>query len=356
MRSFLLLTSLILLALLWISLKDQSFKKIAPNSLIYNTKTYQPSLVSLDKIFSDKHIWVASLSAINIRTILITGDVIPARSVNQQASLKGDFLWPYRKVADFVKNADITFINLETPLLQNCPIITSGFSFCGSSKHIEGLKLMGVDIVTLANNHSGNFREEGVKETTKLLRDNEILVIGIEGEENIVIKDIRGIKFAFLGYNDIGVSNGVSNTDLLDIRENILEAKERGANVVIVQFHWGIEYRSEPDERQKMLGRYTIDQGADLVIGNHPHWVQPVEIYKNRLITYAHGNFIFDQEWSQKTKEGVVGKYIFYGNQLIDVEYFPIEIKNFGQPYFLEGEHRKRILDEMYKESLELSL
>jgi poly-gamma-glutamate synthesis protein (capsule biosynthesis protein) len=102
------------------------------------------------------------------------------------------------------------------------------------------------------------------------------------------------------------------------------------------------------------LGRFTIDSGADLVIGNHPHWIQPVEIYKGKLITYAHGNFVFDQEWSLKTKQGVIGKYTFYGKELADVEFFPVQIENYGQPYFLEEENAKVILDSMKAESEKL--
>jgi poly-gamma-glutamate synthesis protein (capsule biosynthesis protein) len=124
--------------------------------------------------------------------------------------------------------------------------------------------------------------------------------------------------------------------------------------VVIVQYHWGTEYITPPEERQKSLGRLTIDSGADLVIGNHPHWIKPIEFYKGKLITYGHGNFVFDQEWSQKTKEGVVGKYTFDGRDLVDVEYMPVEIINYGQPYFLEGSKKKQILDEMFFESAKL--
>lgn len=103
------------------------------------------------------------------------------------------------------------------------------------------------------------------------------------------------------------------------------------------------------------MGKYTIDSGADLVIGNHPHWVQPVELYKGKLITYAHGNYIFDQMWSDETKIGVLGKYTFYENQLIDVEYIPIKIEYYGQPYVLNGVDKEKILESMKEESIILS-
>lgn len=303
---------------------------------------------TLQEIFTGDHTWTATLSAEKKRTVLVTGDVIPARVVNIQATKFQNFLWPYEKTTEFVKDADITFIDLETPLIKKCPLINDGFKFCGSDKHIEGLLYAGVDIATLANNHIGNFGEEGVAETAALLNNNGIRTTG---QHQPVYIDIRGLKFAFLGYNDIGYTpESISDAEEEKIKSEIAQAKEQ-ADVVIVQYHWGEEYRSQPDERQKYLGRFTIDAGADLVIGNHPHWIQPVEIYKDKLITYAHGNFIFDQEWSLKTKQGVLGKYTFYDTHLVDVEYFPIQIENYGQPYLLSGDKKQKILDEMKKES-----
>jgi len=111
-----------------------------------------------------------------------------------------------------------------------------------------------------------------------------------------------------------------------------------------------------PDNPRE-AGHLAIDLGADLVIGNHPHWVEPVEIYKDRLIAYAHGNFIFDQMWSQETREGVVGRYTFYGTKLIRVDYRPLVIDDYAQPRWLDegvGEG-KAIIDRMTKASEQLA-
>lgn len=303
---------------------------------------------SLEKIFAHDHTWTATLSAQRKRTILVTGDIIPARVVNIQATKFNNFLWPYEKTAEIVRNADITFIDLEAPIIKDCPLINDGFKFCGDAKHVDGLIYVGVDVATLANNHIGNFGEEAIAETVEILAAKNI---SVTGQHKPLYKTIRGTRFAFLGYNDIGYTpESISDADEETIRKEIAEAR-KNADVIIVQYHWGEEYRSQPDERQKELGRFTIDAGADLVIGNHPHWIQPVEVYKNKLITYAHGNFVFDQEWSLKTKQGVLGKYTFYDDQLIDVEYTPIQIENYGQPRLLEGNAKQQIIDDMKKES-----
>ncbi len=326
-----------------------------PTENVNKENTYQPKTPSVQQIFSDDHTWIATLAAERLRTVIATGDVIPARSVNYQILQHIDIHWPYLKTYQLTRAADITFTNLESPEIKNCPTTNEGMIFCGDYRNIEGLTFAGIDVVSLANNHAGNFGEEGIKETISHLKTAGIYATGTDFS-NVVIKDIRGIKFAFLGYNDISkVQPGVSNVDEEKIKINIAEAK-RKSDIVLVTFHWGEEYRDQPDERQIYLGHLAIDAGADLVIGNHPHWIQPVEIYKEKVIMYAHGNFVFDQEWSLKTKQGVVGKYTFYDNQLIDVEFFPIQIEQYGQPYILAGVAKKAILETLKNQSEKLNV
>lgn len=307
---------------------------------------------SIDQIFIEDHSWINTLPSEGKRVLIATGDVIPARVVNIQATKYRNFKWPYEQTADILRDADITFINLETPLIKNCPLVDDGMKFCGDEKNAEGLVFAGVDIASLANNHAGNYGLDAINYTANLLSSNGILITGLNGP---IYKDVRGLKFAFLGYDDIGhKQQGISWADEAKIKSEIAEAHEN-ADIVIVTYHWGAEYRNQPDGRQKYLGRFTVDAGADLVIGNHPHWIQPIEIYKDKLITYAHGNFVFDQEWSLKTKQGVIGKYTFYDDKLVDVEFLPIQIENYGQPYFLTGDKKKDILDSMGKQSVKLS-
>jgi gamma-polyglutamate biosynthesis protein CapA len=311
------------------------------------TNNIQIESMTLEKIFIDNHSFISTLSS-ELITLIATGDVIPARSVNYQTIIRKDFKWPFANTAEFIKNTDITFINLESPLTDKCPITQSGMIFCGDKKHIEGLLYAGIDVVNLANNHLGNQGIKGINETLELLNNSEILTAGIN---DTVVKEIKGVKFAFLGFNDIEKSGNPSPAEDVIIMSQIKNARKI-SDIIIVAFHWGDEYTPQPNIRQRYLAHLAIDIGADLIIGNHPHWIQPVEIYKGKLIVYAHGNFIFDQMWSEKTKEGVVGKYTFYNKKLIDVQFFPIRIRDFGQPYFLDGLAKENILNEMLRQSL----
>jgi poly-gamma-glutamate synthesis protein (capsule biosynthesis protein) len=216
--------------------------------------------------------------------------------------------------------------------------------FCGSQKHIEGLKAGKVTIANFANNHMGNWGLEGIEQTKKLMEDNGIRISGLEKP---AIMEVQGTKVAFLGFDDIGpYVSPIARADEKVMEKEIIEAKKQ-SDVVIVSMNWGVEYTDKPTERQVLLSHLAIDSGADLVIGNHPHWIQPVELFKGKVIMYAHGNTIFDQMWSEKTKEGVIGKYTFYGKELVDIEFIPIYIKDYGQPEILEGAKKKTILDQL---------
>lgn len=301
--------------------------------------------ISLEKIFDQR---IEEVGESNRIVLMVTGDVIPARSVNYQATIRNDFLWPYRNIANTVADADITFINLETPLIKNCPITQEGMVFCGGDKHIDGLKLMGVDVASIANNHAGNHGVRGLGETIQLLEKNKIEVTG---DVTAVYKKVKGITFGFLGFNDIsGGIEGIQSAQLELIQNSIAETR-KNADVVVVMYHWGAEYRAQPDKRQIELGHFTVDAGADLVASNHPHWVQPVEVYNGKVIMYAHGNTIFDQEWSQETKRGVLGKYIFAGKQLVDIEFIPIGLRDYGEAYLAEDALKQTVLDSLKLES-----
>lgn len=324
-----------------------SYEKTGEKPIIFLPKT-----PTYDSIFAQDHSWVATISAERLRTLMATGDVILARSVNLGAVKRGNFKWPFEKTAEILRSGDLTFVNLEVPLTSNCQPTSEGMIFCGDQRNIEGLVFAGIDVANFANNHMGNYGLRGVEQTAELLSNNGVLVAGTG---SAAIKDVRGLRFAFLGYNSIdGPEKGILWASEGKIASDIEETKKT-VDVVVVSFHWGDEYTEQPTRKQRNLAHLAIDRGADLVLGNHPHWIQPVEIYKEKLITYAHGNFIFDQMWSEKTREGAIGRYTFYDNRLIDVEFIPIVVQDYGQPNFPEPQRERSILDSMREESLKLA-
>ena len=318
-------------------------KELINNKLMIRND-YEPENITLDKIFNNELNESTNLDPKKKIEIIVTGDVLLARSVNYKTTSTRNFYWPFLYVASELRSADITFINLETPLVKNCPPTNQGMIFCGDPENIQGLIYAGVDVANIANNHIYNYGEKGVDETIKLLNENNITPAGLREP---VYKRVKGKKVAFLGFSDFSSEKNKLINNENELRNKIYNSK-LSSDIVIVQFHWGNEYTTKITPRQRFLAYLAIDSGADLVIGNHPHWIQPIEIYKGKLIAYSHGNLIFDQEWSRDTKLGIVGKYTFNEDKLIDAEYLPVKIENYGQPLFLEGEEKREVLNNLY--------
>jgi poly-gamma-glutamate synthesis protein (capsule biosynthesis protein) len=282
-------------------------------------------------------------------TMVVTGDIIPARKVNEQMLSKGDFLWPFRETVDYLKSGDLQFINLEAPLVPGCVALNA--LFCGDPRFINGLEYAGTSVANLSNNHLTNYGQAGNDSTIKLLTDHSIQPCGLG---LVAHSTIKGVRFAFLGFNGVG-----ARIDPVELKREIALARPT-ADVVVVQFHWGKEYVLTPQstgdsiapDDPRVLGHLAVDDGADLVIGNHPHAVQGVEIYGGKLITYAHGNFVFDQMWTpdpgqEDPRNGVIGKYTFVDGKLAAVGYRPIRIFEYGQPRFLLGADGDAVLARM---------
>jgi gamma-polyglutamate biosynthesis protein CapA len=287
--------------------------------------------------------------------LVVTGDMIPAREAGHFIRLRGDWTYPLAATRDLLRSGDVTFANLEAPLLPSCPDIVTGFTFCADARFAAALAGAGVSVVNVANNHSTNQGQSGLDLTVQVLQQHGIAVTGFD---RLAVRQVRGLRFGFVGMNLVG-----NHLDRDALRSLIARARAQ-SDVVVVQFHWGREYETYPfsaagiapdDPRQ--VGRIAVDDGADIVIGNHPHCVQGSEMYHGHLITYAHGNFIFDQDWSIGTQEGVVGRYWFDGTRLVGVQYVPVRINGDVQPRPLDpatGEGRA-ILDRMLRSSRELA-
>jgi poly-gamma-glutamate synthesis protein (capsule biosynthesis protein) len=350
----------ILLIIIWqIYLKYFKLRKIIPPHLSPSLTSSLPASVSrppqptlnftqaitLESIFSSDRLWINQLPQEEIVTIITTGDVIPARSVNFKMNQYNDFSYPFEKTAALLKTADITLINLEAPLVKDCPLTNEGMIFCGNQKFVKGLLFAGVDVANLANNHISNWGSDGIQQTTALLQENKILFSGVVSD--VTIQEVKGLKVGFLGWN---LLDKIEKGEIL----NTIKAFRARVDLLVVSVHWGEEYQAFPAVWQREFAKQMIDVGADLVVGNHSHWAQPVEIYNNKLIIYSHGNFVFDQEWSQETKTGFIAKHTFFNKRVIDSQLIPVFIKDYSQPEFLEGVKKELVLIDLREKSWQL--
>ena len=279
-------------------------------------------------------------------TLITTGDVMPGRSVNRKMMVKNDFTYPFQKTAGYLREADLTLINLEAPLVENCPETDEGMIFCGDRRFSEGLRYAGIDVVNLANNHIFNHGVKGYCETAQLLEENGILFNHLDNRDlcsdnkdfDFPKIKIKGTIFGFLGYN------ALEKQELETVKDEIVKAKTE-VDFLTVFFHWGAEYQRYPAKETIDLAHRAVESGADLITGNHPHWYQPIEVYKGKTIVYAQGNFVFDQEWSTETKKGYLAKFYIKQNRIIGREIKPVYISDYSQPDFPEGAKGEEIIN-----------
>jgi len=300
--------------------------------------------------------------------LLFTGDINPGRCPAQKALASNDFTVAYRFVAEQLRAADITVVSLDGSLSDlsrpaPCP---QTMNLIGPTRTVEGLQFAGVDVVTVAANHAKNCGDLGwdcdsraFHDTLQTLRQAGIAAVG--GGENLaaarapVILERQGIRFAFLAVSAVGEEMWAEATrpgvaplteNTLAVVCNDITAARTQAEVVIVLPHWGIEYTLQPDERQRRWGEAMVAAGATLVVGNHPHLIQPLEVLPEGLIAYALGNFIFDQgPW--RTRQGVVLETVFRGAHLDRWQLHPVHIYSLYQPRWTDEAETQAIVERV---------
>jgi poly-gamma-glutamate synthesis protein (capsule biosynthesis protein) len=247
-----------------------------------------------------------------------------------------------------ISSADLALANMEESAPDKFTYHPHGTVFTGDPALIKGIANAGIDVASVASTHIGDGGRAGILQTIASLQKNGIAAFGagpnLAAARQPAVFEEGGVKVAILGYDGISSKYyGATATTTGDaplsgdyIKADVAAARAAGAQVVIVFPHWGVEYTFGPSKLQQRLGRLAIDAGADMVIGNHPHWVQSVEIYKGKPIWYSLGNFTFDQSWSEPTLEGVSLELTFRGSTLVQAWMNPHILIKAVQPNLLD--------------------
>jgi poly-gamma-glutamate synthesis protein (capsule biosynthesis protein) len=215
--------------------------------------------------------------------------------------------YPWTGTAALLQAADVAFANLEcTVSFRGSPVPGKAFTFRGSPYALAAVREAGIDVVSHANNHARDFGTEAILDSFYFLDAGAIAHCGsgmdYAAAHSPAYITANGLRVAFLAYNDIdwpgwtagaGYPGVASAADRAGIASDIAAAREN-ADLVVVSFHWGTEREYVAEARQRELARFSIDRGADLVLGHHPHVIQGFEVYRGRLIAYSLGNFVFN--------------------------------------------------------------
>lgn len=312
----------------------------------------------------------------------VIGDIVPGRNVHLHMARYGDFTRPFLRVAPLLRSFDLTVANLEGNLSDTLPQPLDGhsFSFVSSPAMLDGFALAGIDAVTLANNHtvwnSENWGLQGLLDTVAALESFGLPYFGA-GRDLATARapwlvDVGGTRIAFLGIDGVtanyevepGTPNGVLDFDAgatadragtnpylaWQVMEDIAAATAL-AQVVIPYFHFGAEYVAVPPVWAVEAAHRAIDAGATMVVSNHPHIIQGMEIYAGKPIVYSPGNFILDQMWAAEVRSGHVLEIVLRGARVVGLRYHGIEIEEFHQPRPMTNGEQAALMDRFWAAS-----
>jgi poly-gamma-glutamate synthesis protein (capsule biosynthesis protein) len=321
-------------------------------------------------------------------TVLVfTGDIMPWDRM-QRLIEKHGANYPYLGTAPILQNADYTVGNLECPIAVGADPEPLTFPYKVPPKVLDGLKWAGIDLVSLANNHLKDCGDKGVLETFHYLDKAGLPFFGAGRNSRKArapyITEINGLRVAFVA--TISAESRFKTFDQ-SLRENAfikrfkftrrtlaarnkkpgtivatakkvrraIETARRQADFVVYYPHWGIRYHRPIYEKQEELAHIAIDAGADLIIGHHAHFWQPVEMYKGKPIVYGLGNYAFGS-WNTRADEGLIARVVLKGRQIQRVELIPIYTKNlspkvWSQAKVISGKYADEMLGRVTKMS-----
>jgi poly-gamma-glutamate synthesis protein (capsule biosynthesis protein) len=268
--------------------------------------------------------------------------------------------YPWQQVKPVLSPVDLTFGNLECTVSdRGAPVAGKAYTFRGSAESLPAMKEAGFDVVSLANNHSLDFGQIALTDTITALNTAGI---GYSGAgENIIaayqpqVIEIKERKVIFLAFSGVVPSGweattsraGIASAKNLAVVSEKIQAARSQADVVVVSFHWGKEMETYPNAWQKKLGHLAIDSGATLVIGHHPHVVQGIERYKEGVIAYSLGNFVFSPG-NGAGRSSIMVRFDLNRSRISEIVVYPVHI-NGCQPQLLTDSAAQKWLEEIRK-------
>ena len=263
----------------------------------------------------------------------------------------------FQNVRSILEKDDLSIVNMEGTLTDSTTREDKTYAFKAPAEYAGILSGSSVEAANLANNHSSDYGSQSNTDTIKALEDAGVATFGFDQTK---ILDIKGVKVGLTGIYELAEHMGKAE----QVKENISALKEAGAQLIIVNFHWGMEKEYYPDDTQKQLAHLAVDSGADLVIGHHPHVLQGVEKYKDKYIAYSLGNFCFGGNSNPSDKDTMIVQqtFTFQKGELkesSDLNLIPCSLSSTSShndycPTPLEGDEKQRVLDKITQYSTNL--
>ncbi len=307
----------------------------------------------------------------DVTTMTIVGDIMLGRGVGAEHA--ADPGRPLRPLSGRLRSADLTVGNLESTLSDDGAPRQGDDSFAADPAVVQALAAAGFDVLSLANNHTGDYGDGALRQTLRRLDRSPIRTVGAGRDADdawrpvVVRRD--GLRVGFVAFNAIGETPRATRSqpgaaevrmqprtgplDARDLRRltNTIEDLTAQADVVIGLPHWGDQYTNVPVPDQRRVGEAMLDAGADLVVGGHPHWVQGIQTHEGRMVVHSLGNFIFDMDFSSETEEGVLLELVWWGSELKGTRFVPYVIGDDYVTRLANGPRAEATLDRLWAAS-----
>jgi hypothetical protein len=299
----------------------------------------------------------------SMTTMIMTGVTAMVRGTAQRMENHG-ILYPGEKIADILKDADITHISNEVPFVEGCDVLTDRFPFfCSKPEYIELLEFVGTDVVELTGNHMNDHGHDWFLHTLQMYDEKGWPYFGggrdLEESYSPAILESNGNRFAFLGFCWWGPagnwaaedSPGSAPPHFEEFEARIRQLRQEGY-IVIFTFQYLESYQYAPVAQQVTDFRRMIDAGADIVSGSQSHHPQGMEFYGEGFINYGLGNLFFDQMRQIGTRQELIARHIFYKGEHINTVIITAMLEDYSQPRIATPQEREEILTEVFNASI----
>lgn len=317
-----------------------------------NDKNDQASDLTIEEQQPEENETKAETKPVSI-TISAAGDCTlgtdeyfdPSTSLNAYYDSNGPAYF-FQNVKSIFEADDLTIVNMEGTLTEETARQDKTYAFKGPAEYTQILTDGDVEAANLANNHSHDYGDKSYTDTIAALDAAGITNFGYD---RTAVMDVNGVKVGLVGTYELAEGMGCED----EMISNIKSVEDQGAQIVIVSFHWGIERENYPTENQVNLAHSAIDNGADLVLGHHPHVLEGIEVYNGKNIVYSLGNFCFGGNSNPSDKDTMIFQQTFtvQDGELVEdnvTNIIPCSISsdssyNNYQPTPLEGDEADRV-------------
>jgi poly-gamma-glutamate capsule biosynthesis protein CapA/YwtB (metallophosphatase superfamily) len=335
------------------------FIKISISTILLTSSLFMLDSFSKTGSENNRIVYAAQTTMTKPITVTLAGDVMFEGDIKSQINKYG-VDYPFKYVNTYFKKSDLTVVNLETSISTRGKAASKQFTFRANPSVVKGIKNSGIDVVSLANNHTLDYGTTALFDTMNYLKKSNIGTVGAGKNSQEAFsaqyRVINGKRIAIIGLSRVlpeaswfasntkaGIASAYSTNPMM----NYVKTAVKKSDYTIIMIHWNKERKDYPEDYARKLGKQFIDLGVDAVIGGHSHTLMGSEIYKGAPIYYSLGNFIFDGSSDPRGQESMIVRLTLQNNKVAS-SIIPLKIVK-GIPRPVDNAYNQKIIKKLNK-------